>query len=293
MSRTDLEGYLRNDEPSLNTQLLRWFAKGDGDATSPNAPKLPALIKVEWRVEGGGSFEPIHTITLSAIPTSTVNLLNEVQEAVTNRLGPAPIGQIRTRGWGSGSSGSPGLSFTRTLAAAVMGHPDVSLLRAENLALRRQNEQLLNALVTSFQATTVQNSALAGHLTQLSTHRVASTAAADLSSPFAALAMYVLYENRDKIREFVREFLDKRSTGAQGETLGRQLRAMQHTPAVQEVDGLMDSLRVMLDAAQTDPVYRAGLLARMDDLPPEMQSALNAFGFQNLKSLGDTPTEQT
>lgn len=200
-SATDLLGFLRNEEDSLELRLANWLAKLE-------ASKLPARIRVTWRADGTVSEENLmrgqdpDVIPVTALPASASALLDHIHAVVTDRLGPAPAGGVlRIRAASKGNAASPEVDVSRKLVLG--GSEDMSSmaiiraesdrLRSENAELRRQNIELTRSIVTGMGSTTTLLGVQAKQITDLATQRVAGTAASDFSSIVTIIGMIVMF----------------------------------------------------------------------------------------------------
>lgn len=200
-SSTDLLGFLRNEEDSLELRLANWLAKLE-------ASKLPARIRVTWRADGTVSEENLmrgqepDVIPVTALPASAAALIDSIHAVVTDRLGPAPAGGVlRIRAASKGNAASPEVDVSRKLVLG--GSEDMSTmaiiraesdrLRSENAELRRQNIELARTLVTGMGSTTTLLGVQAKQITDLATQRVAGTTASDFSSIVTIIGMIVMF----------------------------------------------------------------------------------------------------
>lgn len=282
-TRTDIAGLLRNDEHNLRAALTEWFDKGDPHAPD-KPPKVPAKIRVAYQQTRGSSFETLHEITLTAIPSTPDNILDEVEKVLLAKLGTEPWGTVRVRGWGQGHSGSPGLDVQRQLGSTDRDESDeIVRLRSELADLRRRDRDMHNTMLTTFQAQSTLVANLADQVVKISTVRSVSSAAADTGSIGSILAFFALF----MFKPYITKLLDNDpGMHSQLEKMGGRLfglfdRSVDRASGEgeQDVAHMKEMAGTLLERARHDKVFAASMLDDMKKLPADAQKMLTEMGF--------------
>lgn len=187
-SRTDLDGFLYNDEGNVSDRVTDWLATGDQrEPGSP--PQTPATVRLLYRATGAQSLETLWETKLQNLPATSEPIVSALRQAIIEKLGTSPTGLLRVRGWGRSQAASPGLDCTRTITIGEEWS-DMALLRAELAEARRtirDQNQVIKELGLGGMA---MASAHSQSLQQLATVRAGGSAAADSSGIGGLLGLF-------------------------------------------------------------------------------------------------------
>ena len=182
-TKTDLDGYLYNEDPSLLSRLEQWVAGVTID-------QLPASVTLHWRHAGGASWEKFAEFPIAGLPISAAGVVERARELVVAHMGPQPQGgALRARVAVSGKKSMPDVDHTRTLTAGEDDdRTEIAWLRRELVALRAHN-QSQQAQLVAMGAVVVNSTASANTLAAqqsqtigvLATTRATATAADEWS----------------------------------------------------------------------------------------------------------------
>lgn len=179
-TKTDLQGMLRNDDPSFSSLLHDFFGKAD--------LQWPCRVVARWKASGTSSEEQIAILPVQhpgKNKSVNVNVLLEgLEQAILPKIGATPVGTMRLRANSNGRSGSPEVDMQRTLI--VTGETgdtaDTTLLKHRLACVERQNEQLHTLLVTLSVGAHTSAAQLAQANAQLSGVRTATASAHDVGN---------------------------------------------------------------------------------------------------------------
>lgn len=195
-TRTDIDGFLRNDDDNLSARVSDWISKlTDAD--------LPGLARVSRKPAGILSEETIGELAITTIPTSAAVLVEEIREVIRGRLGPQPDGgSVRVRISKTRQRSSPDVDMQRRLCVAsdVEGDVNAAFLRAqyervvsENAELRRQNVELVKCNTTVVGSQMALSAEQSKTIAALGTTRAVVTASNDMSGITTFLGLLTFY----------------------------------------------------------------------------------------------------
>jgi len=185
---TDLEGMLRTDDDNLTLRLANWFAS--------EGLTEHVKINVRFRAMGATAAERLHpeAIVVKPDPKGVDNLVDQIEEIVTDKLGTNPVGTLRVQGFPEGKSQSPPLDMTRTLQADGNGlsEPNLALVRGLHSGAERRIMHLESLLAQAFTSQGQTIAQLAQANATLATARTAGSTGNDLGSIGAVIGLVAL-----------------------------------------------------------------------------------------------------
>jgi hypothetical protein len=208
---TDLNTFLRGDEDSVLTVLLRKYDDGPGDSsTGPDDDgKHPWIGPFEcwckyWS-EGATAPEKVSEFTVASLDAFDAHaVIGRIESDITDELGYAPIGLIKVQFWESGQGSTPIVRKQATLTAGHAGQRDQE--RDRNLRrinhLERQQTAAMDILQRNNAEAFTLLASTSDKLAQVAGMRGTTGSASDLSS-LATLAglgvVFLLYPSLKKM----------------------------------------------------------------------------------------------
>jgi len=190
-SRTDLQGFLRQDEDNLSVRMSVAYAALDGTSV--------IRYRVTWRPHGAVSAERLDVdadlVDAAPRPAAVDAIVDRIERIIADRLGLSPIGTIRVVAAREGDARHPIIDMSRTLCPPDMDgsiSPNEGLLRAE-LEIARHNLRVIGEQQVAMSATLGQLAqSLAQSLATSATARTAASAGADLHGLGAVVGLAVV-----------------------------------------------------------------------------------------------------
>lgn len=260
-SKTDLDGFLYNDEGNVAEQLAAWLSGGDQKEPG-QPPATPATLRLMYRAQGAQSFETMWEEKLQTLPATAEPILSKLRAVIVEKLGTNPTGQLRLRGWGRSQAASPGLDVQRTITLNEEW-TDMALLRAELVEERRKNRELFEIVKELSMGSMAMANAHAGSLAQLATVRAGGAAAADSSGVGGLLGLMGIVMFKPHLDAVLRG--EPNSIATFGDRLMRRLAGDDTTPNEEQIRQVLadpGSVEVIQRLLERDP----DLVARVGEL---------------------------
>ncbi|MCB9759740.1 MAG: hypothetical protein H6739_07845 [Alphaproteobacteria bacterium] len=190
---TDLQGLLWNDEMNLERRLR--------DLVGAGRYRQPWKLYAHFKHDGStGWTKVVQDITGDRLDMAGVrNLVERVEAAISESLGPDPMGILRIRAYEDGKSAEMPLDFTRSLRPDLAVSSDqadpwkiIAMFRAENAELRAHNRELHGQLIASKTSSDTLAAESVKQVAQLGSVRAAASAAGDVSGVSGIVTLIVI-----------------------------------------------------------------------------------------------------
>lgn len=202
-TKTDLAGCLRDTPGCLRDQLLEAVLKGKLNS--------PWALRAKFKVAGSTTENPVCEINGECLTEEGIpNLLQQVEEAILPKVGPAPRGYLRIFLYQSGRSQIHLVDLHRTLDLidSDAEEREVQRLRAqlneerlENRALRAQLHDLTNHVVEMSRIMQAGSTSAQVELVKLGTIKAQAGIAEQLGQLHSALGLVVLMVGLPVLRQ--------------------------------------------------------------------------------------------